>query len=156
MTNPQERGKALEAVLNAMFETYGVLVRNAFALRGADGEGVVEQIDGVIELDGHLYFTELKWWAAPLGKAEIAEHLIRVFSRAESRAAIISTSGFSDAAIATCRDALPNKVVVLCTLEELVHLLELEEDLKKFMRRKIHAAIIDKNPFYRPIFVGEA
>jgi len=24
----------------------------------------VEQIDGVVEIDGHLYFVEMKWWSA--------------------------------------------------------------------------------------------
>ena len=30
-------------------------------LRGSEGEGVLEQIDGVIEFGGHLYLVEMKW-----------------------------------------------------------------------------------------------
>ena len=58
--NSQKRGKALELVLNSLFQVYGILIREAFVLKGDDGEGIVEQIDGVIEIDGHLYFIEMK------------------------------------------------------------------------------------------------
>jgi restriction system protein len=32
-----------------------------FLIVGASGEGIVEQIDGVIELNGILVFVEMKW-----------------------------------------------------------------------------------------------
>jgi restriction system protein len=51
--DPLKRGKALEGVLNGLFAAHGILVREAFVLR-VDGQGVVEQIDGVVELDGEL------------------------------------------------------------------------------------------------------
>lgn len=146
-TNPQKRGKAFEVVLNRLFKAHGISVREAFTLKGTEGEGIVEQIDGVIELDGHVYFVEMKWWEAPLGKPEVSEHLVRVFFRAESRAIILSYSGFTDAAIATCREALQQKVVVLCTLQEIVTTLEQELDLKSLLTRKVHGAIVDRNPF---------
>ena len=56
-------------------------MRDAFVLRGSEREGVVEQIDGVIELDGHLYFVEMKWWENSIGVPEISQHLVRVYSR---------------------------------------------------------------------------
>ncbi len=145
--NPQQRGKALEAVLNDLFRVYGIGVREAFTLKGNAGEGIIEQIDGVIELDGHLYFVEMKWWTEPLGVPEVSEHLVRVFSRSESRAIIISASNFSEPAITTCRECLSQKVVVLATLQEFVHLLENELDLYSFLKKKAHAAVIEKNPF---------
>ena len=52
-TDAHRRGTALEAVLNRFFAAYGIQVREAFTLR-LDGAGAVEQIDGVVELDGHL------------------------------------------------------------------------------------------------------
>lgn len=141
------RGKALEGILNRLFETYGILVREAFTLTGSEGEGIVEQIDGVVEMDGHLYFVEMKWWDSPLGVPEVSQHMMRVMFRAESRAIIISASQFTGPAIATCKEALQQKVVVLCTLQELVALLEREGDLKTFLTKKAHSAQIDKNPF---------
>jgi restriction system protein len=50
-SDPHKRGKALEGVLNRLFKAGGISVRDAFVLR-VDGEGVVEQVDGVIELGG--------------------------------------------------------------------------------------------------------
>lgn len=145
--NRQKRGKALEIVLNSLFQVYGILIREAFALTGDHGEGVVEQIDGVIEIDGHLYFIEMKWWDKAIGVPEISQHLVRVYHRAESRAIIISASGFTDPAVSTCKDALQQKVVTLCTLQEFVILLEKEGDLCELIRKKVRAAIVDRKPF---------
>lgn len=62
-----KRGKALEGVLNEMFACHNILVREAFTIKGKCGEGVIEQVDGLVELDGHhLYLVEMKWWNTPL------------------------------------------------------------------------------------------
>lgn len=154
-TNPRKRGKELERILNRLFEAHGILVREAFTLCGDMGEGIVEQIDGVIELDGHLYFVEMKWWKEDLGVPEIAEHLVRVYGRAETRAIIISASGFTAPSVAQCRDALSQKVVALCTLHEMVTVLDRDLDLRQFLKAKAHAAITHKNPHHDPISAGE-
>ena len=107
----------------------------------------LEQIDGVIEIEGDLYFIEMKWWEDPIGVPEIAQHLMRVFLRAESRAIIISASGFTGPAVNTCKDALQQKVVILCTLQEFVTLLEKEYDLCEFIKKKVQAAISNRKPF---------
>lgn len=145
--NSHMRGKSLEGVLNSLFRVYGILIREAFVLKGDDGEGVVEQIDGVIEIDGHLYFVEMKWWDKTIGVPEISQHLMRVFCRAESRALIISASNFADPAVKKCKEVLQQKVVILCSLQEIVILLEQEGDLCEFIRKKAQAAIIDREPF---------
>ncbi|CAI1255121.1 Uncharacterised protein [Serratia ficaria] len=86
----QERGKMLETALNNLFQAYGVLIHKAFHLVGEAGEGIVEQIDGVIELGGVLYFVEMKWYRNPVGKPEISEHLVRLMSRAEVRGVVVN------------------------------------------------------------------
>lgn len=144
--NSQKRGKALEGVLNSLFEASGILVREAFTLKGSQGEGIIEQIDGAVEIDGALYLVEMKWWHEPLGVGDVSQHLIRVYQRGQARGIIISESGYTDPAITTCKDALNDIVVVLCKLEEIVMLLEQGADLKAFFKVKIRAAIIDKNP----------
>lgn len=149
--NPQKRGKAMEGVLNRLFAQANILVREAFTVSGLAGEGVVEQIDGVIELDGHTYLVEMKWWNEPLGTPEVAQHLVRVMFRGQSRGIFISTSGYTDPAITTCREALQKSVFVLCHLHELVSLLEGEHDLKLFLKEKVNAAVTHKNPFYEPL-----
>jgi restriction endonuclease Mrr len=149
MTDPQKRGTQLEEVLNLLFRTAGILVREAFRRVAPTGEGVIEQIDGVIEMDGEIYLVEMKWWDKPLGTGEVSQHLVRVFSRNCARGLLISYSGYTEPAIAICRESLSRMVVVLCGLQEVVQLLEREDDLVEFLKKKVRAAVIDKNPHYR-------
>jgi restriction system protein len=146
----QQRGKMLEAALNNLFQAYGVLVRKAFHLVGEAGEGIVEQIDGAIELGGALYFVEMKWYRDPVGKPEISEHLVRLMSRAEVRGIFISASDYTEPAIHTVREFLQHKVLILSTLQEIVYLLNQQDDLAEFFKKKIQAAQIHKNPYFRP------
>lgn len=148
-TDPHRRGKAMEAVLNRLFRVSGLLVREAFTVVGDEGEGVVEQIDGVVSIDGDFYLVEMKWWNKPLGPSEVSQHLLRIYHRDQARAIIISTSGFTDAALKICKDALTKTVVVCCDLEEIVRRLEREDDLSGMIRGKIQAAIVDRNPYLR-------
>jgi restriction endonuclease Mrr len=124
-------------------------VREAFTLTGDTGEGILEQIDGVVEIDGHIYFIEAKWWKESLGVPEVSQHLVRVYHRAEGRAIIISASDFTSPAVAVCKDALHQKVIVLCTLQEIVMLLDRQGDLKDFLKKKVHGSLIERNPFVR-------
>ena len=64
--SPRERGKILEEVLNNLFKIYGLLVRESFTLVKEEGEGISEQVDGVVEIDGNLYFVEMKWTKDPI------------------------------------------------------------------------------------------
>lgn len=147
-----KRGKALEAVLNSLFSVHGILVREAFTVKGRCGEGVIEQIDGLVEVDGQLYLVELKWWNTALGTADVSPHIVRVFGRGgQARGLFISYSEFTEPAITTCRDALAGgAVVVLSKLQELVELLNHEDDIKKWLKAKVTAAIADKNPLFLP------
>lgn len=142
-----KRALKLEAVLNRLFAAYGILIREAFKLRGAAGEGVIEQIDGVIEFQGRVYLVEVKWWNKPLGVNEIAPHMVRIFRRHDANGMIISDSGFTEPAVSQCRDVLSQKTVVLSSLHEIVNVLYEESDLVDWLRKKVNAAIVDKNPF---------
>ena len=147
----QERGKKLETVLNNLFDAYDILVQEAFHLLGNAGEGIVEQIDGVIELKGDLYFVEMKWFRAPVGKAEISEHLVRLMSRAEGRGIFISASDYTEPAIHIAREFLQQKILVMATLEEIVRLLERQDELDDFLLKKVRVAQIHKDPYFRPL-----
>ena len=63
---------------------------------------------------------------------------------------IISYSDYSPAALNDCREALRDKIVILCKLEEFVRAIEREADLKKLLDAKIDAAVIHKNPNFQP------
>jgi len=147
--NASARGRALEQVLNDLFKAYDIQVREAFTLRGAAGDGVIEQIDGVIHLDGHLYLAEVKWLKDSLGRAEVSEHLVRVYGR-DVRGLFISYTDYTPAAVEVCREALSQRVVTLCRLQELVTVLDRGGDLVGFLRAKVNAAIIDKKPWFEP------
>ncbi|HYU75878.1 MAG TPA: hypothetical protein VEL31_24660 [Ktedonobacteraceae bacterium] len=40
--------------------------------------------------------------------------------------------------------------MVLCDLQEIALLIEQEADIREFLRKKIQAAIVDRNPYYTP------
>ena len=143
-----KRGKALEGVLNRLFGIGGILVKESFTLTGQSGEGIVEQVDGAVEIDGQVYLTEMKWWQEPLGVQEVSAHLVRVFNRGYARGIFISSSRYTDPAITTCRESLQRTVVVLCTLQEIVLVLERNDELIDFFREKIRQAVINRNPFF--------
>lgn len=149
--NQQERGKKLEGVLNSIFGIYGILVREAFARKGDNGEGIIEQIDGVIEIDNQIYLVEMKWKKDKIGSEDIFAHLGRIYHRTSAQGIFISASGFADSGIIASKEALVNKaILVLTDLEEFIHILDNEKDLLQYFRAKIRKAIIDKQPYTQP------
>lgn len=146
-SDAKKRGKLLESVLNKLFTAYGISIREAFELVGENNEGIIEQIDGVIEIDGYLYLVEMKWWKEPLGKSDIAPHLVKIFNRGHAGGIYISNSGYTEPAIIDCKEALSQKIIVLCELEEIVMLLERRANLKEFIKTKINIAVMEKKPF---------
>jgi hypothetical protein len=148
-TDRHKRGKQLEQALNDLFAFAGILVREAFTLKGQEGEGIIEQIDGAVEIDGALYLVEMKWWDKPIGRQEISPHLVSIYGRADVGGICISYSGFTSAAVEEAKNALAQKVSVLAELQEIVQILEREDDLKGCFREKIRRAKSDRNPLYR-------
>ena len=144
---PQERGKLLEGVLNDLFRIYGILVREDFRRRDPDTSVVVEQIDGVIELNGKIHLVEMKWLNTSVGIGEFSPHLVRLFSRADAHGIFIATNGYASSVVSECRNALNQKTLFLCSLREFVMLLQRQDDLVELLRKKSQAAIVDKNPF---------
>jgi restriction system protein len=153
MNDPHERGRHLEKVLNRLFAATGIIVREAFTMVQEPGQGIVEQIDGVIELDGEIYLVEMKWLKQPVSVDDVSRHLVRVFNRSATRGIFISYTDYTAAAILACKDSLHNAVIVLCTLQEFVFLLERETGLVEFLKSKVRGSIIDKQPFTKLDFV---
>ena len=147
--NPQKRGTKLERAINQLFLAHGISVRESFRVSDDKSGTTLEQIDGVIEVDGHLYFTEVKWLSTPVDVNDVSRHLIRVYHRGQSRGLFVSSTEFTESALSTCREALQRTVVTLFTLDELVRVLERGDELISVLRQKIVAAQTDKNPHYR-------
>lgn len=66
-SDPHATGLAAEDVLNKLFAAFGILVRESFRRTGEKSGRVLEQTDGVIELDGEIYLVEVKWLAEAVG-----------------------------------------------------------------------------------------
>ncbi len=147
MDNRRERGIELEGILNKYFKLEGILVREAFCRVGEEGAGIVEQIDGVIDLDGRLYLVEMKWLADRTDKGDVSAHLVNVFTRGDVGGIFISASDYTRGAIDVCKEALTKKAIALCTLEEISLLLESRGSLRAFLIEKVRAAVLDKVPF---------
>ena len=145
--SPQNRGNQFEKVMNRLFAANGILIRESFVLVEGSGHGISEQIDGVIELDGHIYLVEMKWLKESVGIVDVSRHISRVITRGECRGLFISYSGYTKPAIATCKEAMKDAPIVLCTLREFVMLIENEASVEDFLRTKIRRLIIDKQPF---------
>ncbi len=147
MDDKRKRGLLLEKVLNRLFQAYGILIRESFKLTEEDGKTILEQVDGVVELNGEVYFVEMKWLQNAVDVNDVSRHLVRIYHRGFARGIFISASRYTEPAIEICREALQKTVVVLCALEELVNVLEQEKDLRSFFKDKINIAVVDKNPF---------
>lgn len=147
MSDAHQRGKMLESALNDLFRAYGVLVAEDFRRKGGGDTGIVEQIDGVVEISDELYLVEMKWWAADLGPGDVSQHINRLMLRHGVSGIFISNSGFTPAALEACRDFLQQRVLVLCTLEEIVSLLGRDGDLVDFLKTKVRAAKLERQPF---------
>jgi hypothetical protein len=147
--NRQARGTKLEHACNALFAAHGISVREAFRIVDEKDAHVIEQIDGVIELDDGLYLVEMKWLATAVGVGDVSRHLVRVYHRGHTRGLFISATEFTGPALETCREALQKTVVTLALVEELMVVLEQQLNLRLFLKAKVQAAQIDKNPFVR-------
>jgi restriction system protein len=149
--DPHQRGKALEGVLNRLFETEHILVREAFEVRDDETGGTIEQVDGAIEIDGQVYLVEMKWWSQPLGRGDVASHLVRVYGRGQVGGILISNSPYHPSAVADCKDALKTKTVVLVELREIIRALTLDHPVRDLFTAKIRAAALLKNPLVYPL-----
>lgn len=147
--NAQKRGKALEGALGDLFSAHGFEVRKPFTVSGLSDDRVIEQIDGLVELDGQIYLVEMKWWNCPIGKTEVSPHLVHVYNRGgQVRGLFISYTEYTYAAIEECRSALAGgAVIVLSRVEEIVATLNAGGDLRAWLRTKARAALADKQPY---------
>ncbi len=143
---PQERGKLLEGVLNDLFKAYGIHVCEDFRRKDPDSAVVVEQIDGVIELDGTIHLVEMKWLNSAIGMGEFSPHISRLFIRSNASGIFIAANGYASTVVSECRNLLNQKTLFLCSLQEIVLLLHRQDDLVTFLKRKSQAAIVGKNP----------
>jgi len=149
--NAQKRGILLECVLNELFKYSKISIKDSFAIKGNYGEGIIEQIDGVVEIDNRIFLVEMKWTKNSTSRDEIHTHLGRIFSRTEAYGIYISSSGYSESAKLAAKEAFGrNALLVLMELQEIVTILEYKLELEPYLRKKIQKAIIEKEPYWKP------
>ena len=137
----------LEGILNDLFHSYGILISENFRRQDPDDSTVLEQIDGVVILEGKIHLVEMKWLKEPVGQGAFARHLVRLFSRADASGIFISSSGFTASVLKEAANVLSQHTNFLVTLQELVMLLERDDDLIDLLNRKHQAAVVDRNPY---------
>lgn len=146
--NSAKRGRLVEKAIAHLFEAVGISIREPFTIVEPESGGIVEQVDGMIELDSRLFLVEIKWLQGNLDKGDASAHLVRVYHRPEVHGLFISATVFTQGALAVCTEALQKeRLVVLCTLQEFFQVLEARADLLAFLRAKVHAVIAQKIPF---------
>lgn len=146
-TDPHKRGKALEGALNNVFAAYEIPTEEDFRRVSEDG-ATLEQIDGVIDVDNDTFLVEMKWWSAKMGPAEVSPHINRILLRPRVLGLFISNTGYTQAALEMCTEFLQHGMLILCTLREIVNLLERQGDLVAFIKAKVRSAKLHKRPFH--------
>jgi restriction system protein len=151
-SNAQKRGKLLESVLNRYFKTYNILVKEDFKRVSEHGDGILEQIDGVIEYGGKLYLVEMKWTKDPIAANEINAHLIRIYHRSHVQGIFISASGYTASGLESAKEALiRSTLIVLFDLEEFVKIIDSETDFNSYVGKKVNEAILNKRAYIKLI-----
>lgn len=130
MEDRQAAGRALEKVLNGLFELSGLKPREPFRVVG-------EQIDGSFDLDNEIYLVEAKWEQKPLSEQPLIVFRGKVEGKSNiTRGAFIAINGCTDVALdAITRCKQPNFFIIdgydlSCALEGTI-------DLKDILRAKI-------------------
>jgi len=147
ITDEQQHGIILEEILNRLFKLNDIHIRESFKVKKEKEQDVGDRIDGEIVIEGQIYFVEMKWTKGPTDVGHVLKHLVRVSQRSGTHSIFISASGYTKPAIAVCQEALEKAVIILCTLEEIVKLLEIEKDLSDLFKKKLNAAERSQNPF---------
>jgi restriction system protein len=150
----RKRGKDLVDIFNHLFALHEILIIDPFKKNVLSTEGLIEQIDGVVEINKEKYLVELKWSKKRLGLEEVSNHFMNVFYREKLRGILIGVNGFEIEAIDLCKKSYERVMVVLWKLEELLELMSKYENLNEFLQKKIEAAIRDNNPLFYPLGSG--
>ena len=146
--NPQNRGKALEGVLNRLFSFFKIGIHEAFCIYDDASKKCYEQIDGVIEISNNINLVEMKWEKEPIGVDSIARFLGRMYTRADVEGIFISYSGFAETGIKTANEALSQKTITLVKLQDIITILDMQKDLRTYFETRIRFTKIYKNSFY--------
>jgi len=139
--NPQQRGFALEKVLNGLFELFDLDPKASFRITG-------EQIDGAFSFEGTDYLIEAKWQQKPLTAKELDGLTGKLSRKLENTLGLfISINGFSEEAVNTHSSG--RRLVILMDGSDLMAVLEGRIDLVQLLLRKRRKAAETGNIYLR-------
>lgn len=146
VSNPQERGKALEKILNTIFSYFKIAIKEDFTIYDDETGKNYEQIDGVVEIDHYLTLLEMKWEKEPIGADKVGRFMSRLLVRKNVEGIIISYSSFTETAIPTAKEALAISVLALVDLKVISDVLSQEKDLGDFFSELMKNVKLYKTP----------
>lgn len=131
---PQERGYALEKILNELFDVHELNARGPFALKG-------EQIDGAFELDGTHIIVEAKWHQELVAVDAVSYFDTKLNRRLDNTLGLfVSMNGFQKSVPELIGRSGRHKVLLMDG-GDLMAVLEERIPLEELLRRKkAHAA----------------
>jgi restriction endonuclease Mrr len=155
--NAQKRGKLFESVLNSYFGVFDILIKEDFRRIGErPGDGIVEQIDGIIEFEGKIFLVEMKWKKDKIGNEDIYAHLGRIYHRPNVHGIFISASGYTPSALEAAKESFVKGALLLFfDLKEFVMIIEKQIDFKQYLRQKVEAATLNKEVYKTNINIQE-
>jgi restriction system protein len=146
LSNPQERGRAFERVMNHLFAHEKMEARESFTLRNTEGVPL-EQIDGSIALEGYVYLIEIKWWEEPVGQKEMGAFGMKVFGRntEQVRGIFISASPYTPGAVESAQFAFSQKrPILLMTLKEFFDALQANTSVRQLILDRVRLMLDEK------------
>ena len=146
-SEPRQDGGSLAGALTDLFAIEGIRVTDGFAA----SDITQNQMEALADADGQLFLVAIGWQEEPLDVSDVSGHLVRVYGHQDLNGLMISVGGYTQHALAECRRALVNRVVILAEIQELLFLLERDGDVRTWLAAKLHAAKAEGNPFYLPI-----
>ena len=139
MTDVQERGRRLEALLARLFGLHDLEPRASYNLEH-------EQIDGAFTFRTDHYLLEAKWWTSLVDPKELNHFRAKVESKAANTLGLcLSISGFTPGAIAKQSERSP---LLLMDGADLHAVLESRISLPEILERKRRHAVETGEPMY--------
>jgi Restriction endonuclease len=127
MSDPDERGRRFERLLNDLFGLFDLYPRAAYAIEH-------EQIDGAFTFDTDDYLVEAKWWATPLEPSHLHVLKAKIETKAKHVLGLfIGVNGFTQGAIEKYRHGTP---LVLMDGADLFAILDARICLPEVLERK--------------------
>ena len=141
LDNPQRRGEVFEAVANDYFREEGIQVSEPFSVFTRGGTKVFEQIDGAVEVGGHLFLVEIKWWSTAIDQKEAGAFCHKVLTRPNCGGIFMVNPHLSPGAVESLELGLKSAATFTSlTLHELYTCLRERASLIDLLRGKITKA----------------